>query len=196
METRLHSSLRLSMPIVLIALAIEPARADESFAAPMKSLRPDALFLQIGDGERVRTFTIGLSWGLPWSMRRSGNVLSAYLDASLGRWWIDDERTAHGPWVTQLGLTPVLRYRWGGEQAPWFAELGIGVNTLVPVVHDGERRFSTAFNFGDHLAIGKTFGEHGRDELTLRVQHYSNGGIKQPNPGINFLQLRYVHRFL
>jgi hypothetical protein len=40
-----------------------------------------------------------------------------------------------------------------------------------------------------------SFGPADEDEIALRVQHYSNGGIKQPNPGINFLQLRYAHRF-
>ena len=27
-------------------------------------------------------------------------------------------------------------------------------------------------------------------ELALRVQHYSNAGIRHPNPGENFVQLR------
>lgn len=185
---------RLSIATALIAFAA-PSYADERTGAPTISLRPDALFVQVGDGERTRTTTLGLAWNLPWSTRASSGVLSGYLDASIGRWWIVDGYSAHGPWVTQVGLTPVLRYRWGGEQARWFAELGIGVNALMPIIDDDDRRFSTAFNFGDHLALGRDFGEGGREELALRVQHYSNGGIKQPNPGINFLQLRYSHRF-
>ena len=30
----------------------------------------------------------------------------------------------------------------------------------------------------------------GAHELALRVQHYSNAGIRHPNPGENFVQLR------
>ena len=50
------------------------------------------------------------------------------------------------------------------------------------------------FNFGDHLAVGRSFGVQREHELALRVQHFSNGGIKEPNPGETFLQLRYVYR--
>jgi hypothetical protein len=180
---------------VVVALVAQPASADERVDASTNSFQSDATFLQVGDGERTRTATLGLSWNLPWRTRASSGVLSAYLDASFGRWWIDDQGTEHGPWVTQIGLTPVLRYQWGGEQARWFVELGIGINALIPVIDDDDRRFSTAFNFGDHVAFGRAFGEQGSEEIALRVQHYSNGGIKQPNPGINFLQLRYSHRF-
>ena len=31
-------------------------------------------------------------------------------------------------------------------------------------------------------------------EWSLRFQHFSNGRIKNPNPGENFLQFRYTHR--
>jgi hypothetical protein len=31
-------------------------------------------------------------------------------------------------------------------------------------------------------------------ELVLRVEHFSNAGIKHPNPGENYVQLRYTHR--
>jgi lipid A 3-O-deacylase len=31
-------------------------------------------------------------------------------------------------------------------------------------------------------------------DLSLRLQHVSNAGIKEPNPGENFVQLRYARR--
>jgi len=62
-------------------------------------------------------------------------------------------------------------------------------------IDNDSRRFSTAFNFGEHLALERTFGEDWRMEIALRLQYCSNGGIKQPNSGINFLQMRYSHRF-
>ena len=34
-----------------------------------------------------------------------------------------------------------------------------------------------------------------RHELALRLQHFSNAGIKHPNPGENFVQLRYAQGF-
>ena len=35
----------------------------------------------------------------------------------------------------------------------------------------------------------------GADEIELRAEHYSNGGIKLPNPGENWFQLRYMNWF-
>ena len=58
-----------------------------------------------------------------------------------------------------------------------------------------EKRFSTAFNFHDMLGVGYSFGADRAEEVGVRFVHYSNAGIREPNPGINFLQLRYGRRF-
>jgi lipid A 3-O-deacylase len=159
------------------------------------ALAPDAAFAQVGGGTPTQALTLGLQWTLPWQAAWAGGVVSSYVEASVGRWRTSDQGVPHTAWVTQLGLTPVLRYRFDGGDSPWFAEAGIGVNVLAPVFRDGDRQFSTAFNFGDHLALGRSFGAGGRQELSLRLQHFSNAGIKHPNPGINFVQLRYSVAF-
>ena len=92
--------------------------------------------------------------------------------------------------MTQLGVTPVLRLYPKALGRGLFAEVGIGVNLLAPVYRSDDKRFSTVFNFGDHLAVGKRFA--GGGELSLRIQHFSNAGIRRPNPGENFVQVRYA----
>lgn len=67
---------------------------------------------------------------------------------------------------------------------------GIGGNFLLPIYRSGTKRFSTAFKFGDRLAIGRRFGDGGRHELAFRFQHCSNAGIRHPNLGEDFLQIR------
>ena len=196
MSTPRQASSRLLLATAVMAMAPELVLAGEAPDAS-KPFSPEAhaVFLQFGAGDHTRTATVGFSWDLPWRKRWANGELSACMDTSLGRWWIKQDGAAGAPWVTQVGLTPVLRYRWLKKWPGWFAEVGIGANVLTPVFNDNNRRFSTAFNFGDHLALGRGFGEGMREELAVRVQHYSNGGIKQPNPGINFVQLRYSHRF-
>jgi lipid A 3-O-deacylase len=175
----------------LLAAAI--TIASSSVHAAPNALCPDAVFLQLGDGNHTRTATVGVMWFVPWHADWAGGTLSSYVETSWGRWWIDEHGMSRSPWVSQLGVTPVLRWDLSQGTTPWFAEFGIGANVLLPAFHDNDRHFGTAFNFGDHVALGRVLGD--RDELGLRVQHYSNGGIKQPNPGINFVQLRWVHRF-
>ena len=38
-------------------------------------------------------------------------------------------------------------------------------------------------------------GTQGHHEINLRLVHVSNGGIRKPNPGQDFGQLRYVYWF-
>ena len=45
------------------------------------------------------------------------------------------------------------------------------------------------------LGVGVQWGAQGRSTLGLRYQHVSNLGIKRPNPGLDFGQLYYTHRF-
>ncbi|MFT7773587.1 acyloxyacyl hydrolase [Roseateles sp.] len=167
------------------------AQADE-----LTGLLPDQYFFQAGAAQDTTTLTTGLIWQGNVGRFLGDGYLSLYWEVSLGRWSVDqpDGSTASS-WVTQLGVTPVLRWSFGSGGRPWFVEGGIGANFLLPIYRSADRQFSTTFNFGDHLGFGYRFGQNQDQELVLRVQHYSNGGIKRPNPGQDFLQLRYVVRF-
>ena len=50
--------------------------------------------------------------------------------------------------------------------------------------------FSTRFQFGDHLGVGVRRGQY---DIGLRLQHLSNAGLRNPNPGVNFLQLHLAY---
>ena len=72
---------------------------------------------------------------------------------------------------------------------------GIVVHPAFVIGEIDRRIFGSEYNFGDHIGIGRKFGDDGRDEIELRAEHYSNGGYKHPNPGQNWVQLRYMHWF-
>ena len=63
------------------------------------------------------------------------------------------------------------------------------------IYRTASREFSTTFQFTEQLGGGRNFGSRGEHEVSVRVQHFSNGGIKEPNPGENFWQVRYLYRF-
>ena len=73
----------------------------------------------------------------------------------------------------------------------WYAEAGIGAHVLSALYDNGGKQLATRFQFGDHVGAGYVFANGA--ELGLSVQHFSNGGIKKPNDGVNFaiLRLRY-----
>lgn len=104
-------------------------------------------------------------------------ALAAYAEASLSRWQArNGHAEGHGV-LTQLALIPVLRHRFDAGRSPWFVEGGIGATVTSSIYRSDNKRFSTAFNFGDHLGVGFSFGGHRQQELTLRA-----GGRRSCSP--------------
>jgi hypothetical protein len=94
--------------------------------------------------------------------------------------------------LVDIGLTPVFRYR-RDDRRGLYGEVGIGIHHLSGHYDNGGEQLSTRFQFGDHLGAGYVF-DNGLD-LGLKVQHFSNGGVKEPNSGVNFLVLKAGFRF-
>jgi lipid A 3-O-deacylase len=165
-----------------------------AFSAHAAELAPGGVFVQGGGGENgTYAVSAGLVW--PWSWRREARngVVTGITEAYVSHWnarGSDGRRS-----FTQLGLTPMFRYRGDHGRSPWFVEAGIGISVIDPVYTTDEKQFSTRFNFVDIAGVGRSFGPQGQRELSLRLSHVSNGGIKRPNPGENFLQLRYAVLF-
>lgn len=174
------------------AAGAEPARDEPSGLLP-GWLTPDRALLQYGTANDLRTVNLGVIWEGTRSWRLFERTeLSYYTETAVGRWWVDGHAGNGKAQVTntQIGFTPTLRATLPGKLGA-YVELGIGVNLITPVYRRSDKRFSTVFNFGDHIGIGmRPFGARG-GELSLRVQHFSNAGIKHPNPGENFIQLRF-----
>lgn len=188
------SNLLRHIAITMLAVAVASGASAGSQRASRWS--PDQVFVQAGIAEGAQAVVFGATWPVAWERDFASGRAHLYWEASFGRWNAENEgRGRSSAWVTQVSITPVLRWHpraWGDA---WFVEAGIGANVLLPIYRSGDKQFSTAFNFGDHLAIGRGFGESNMHELVLRMQHFSNAGIKHPNPGENFLQLRYAWHY-
>ena len=169
-----------SLLLVLMAL---PAAAQE---AP-----PRLFYGQIGVAEhRVHTEAVGVR--LPWRSFGDGRwQLDA--DLSIANWssYPHDYDGARRSTLV-LEATPALRMETGGR---WYATTGVGVTLANRTFHNHGRRFSTRFNFATHVGAGVWLDAARTHALELRVQHVSNASIKRPNPGEDFLQLRYLHGF-
>jgi lipid A 3-O-deacylase len=156
--------------------------------------QPRGAFIEGGSAEHgTRSATAGLVWPWDWQDTWHNAQVSGITEAYLSEWSareIGDRRS-----FTQLGVLPLLRIRFRGGASPWFVEGGIGASVTSPVYHTATKQFSTSFNFVDVVGIGRSLDAEHRHELGLRLQHVSNADIKKPNPGENFLQLRYGFAF-
>jgi lipid A 3-O-deacylase len=185
-----RSRLRMPAAGVSIALICTPlAHGSEAWT-------PSGAFVQVGVGDEAQMLVLGAVWDWRWQKPTVVGPVTGYWEVSFGRWSSQAEPKGHASaWITQLGVTPVLRWCPGLASEGWFVEAGIGANLLAPIYRSRNKRFSTAFNFGDHLGLGWRSAGPQQQEFVLRVQHFSNAGIKRPNPGENFIQLRYLVRF-
>jgi lipid A 3-O-deacylase len=170
----------------LILCAIFPAAL--LLAAPAIAL--DGLSVEAGRGDGASMWRAGAQWKWHKQWFTGGRWhLGGYWDVQLGRWKGDN-----GLW--DIGITPVFRWQQStpGAFSPYL-EAAIGFHLLSRTRISDSRRFGSAFQFGDHLGAGVRFGGRGRYDLAVRIQHLSNAGLRKPNHGINFWQLRLQRHF-
>lgn len=176
----------------LTALALSTA-TQCAFAADNKLI--DSASFEFGSGAKVQMARVGAQsdWNRRW-FASNGTHLSGYWDASLAQWRgtaYRNERGRHQN-LTNIGFTPVFRFQ-RDDKLGWYAEGGIGLNLLSELYNNDSNRLSTKFQFGDHLGAGYVFNKNW--EIGVKVQHFSNGGYKKPNSGVNFFVVKAAYRF-
>lgn len=159
------------------------------------ALAVDSVSLELGVAEHAHIARIGLQsqWHSRW-WQSSQYHLGGYWDMSLAQWRASRFRDAVGATqnIRDVGLTPVLRFQ-ANDKRGWYIEAGIGAHLLSDLYDNAGQRFSTRFQFGDHLGIG--YVTQNQLTFSLSVQHFSNGGIKHPNPGELFAVVKVAYPF-
>jgi lipid A 3-O-deacylase len=154
----------------------------------------DGMSFELGNGDGADMGRVGVQWdwNKRWLQGREWHV-GGYWDLALGYWTHGNTLPGQNDELVEIGLTPVFRLQQN-SLAGIYGEIGIGAH-LLSKTSLAERRFSTAFQFGDHIGIGYRFGARSSFDLGYRFQHLSNASIKRPNQGINFHQIRFQYHF-
>jgi lipid A 3-O-deacylase len=168
-------------------LAMQPGFAADTLA--------DSAAVEFGTGSKVQMmrFSAQKNWEKSW-FESGGFHLSGYWDLNLAQWRGNAFQNVAGRHqnITVVGLTPVFRYE-GADRRGWYAEGGIGLTLLSELYDNDDYRLSTHFQFGDHLGAGYVFDN--KWEVGAKIQHYSNGGYKKPNSGVNWLAVKAAYHF-
>jgi hypothetical protein len=174
---------------MLLALGQGTARAsDEVFGA-------DSVSGEFGTGNKTKMVRLGLQWD--WKkewFKSNGTHLGGYWDATIAGWQENAYQgvagnTAH---LVDIGITPVWRFESDSKKG-FYGEAAVGAHLHSHIYNNNGRPFSTAFQFGDHIGVGYVT-QDGWD-IALKAQHFSNGAIKHPNPGMNMAVLKVAHSF-
>lgn len=149
-------------------------------------------------GGKTRSASVGaqIPSALFPSLDRQAGPMTLHWDLFLSNWHAPRIAGAPRRSYTQIGGLGVWRYGFGGPDASWFADLGLGATLLdAKYAASQTRRFSTNYQFTEVLGLGYRFGPGQAYELSLRFQHFSNASVKRPNPGENFVRLRLAAQF-
>ncbi len=156
----------------------------------------DGVSVEQGNGDYTDTTRVGLVWNWDRQWFTEGDwLVTGFWEAAIGRWQ-GRSSAGNNQTITDVGLTPVLRFQQKNPSAfAPYIEGAVGFHLISPTFIYANRHFGSAFQFGDHVGFGVRFGEHQQFDLGYRYQHLSNGSIKQPNQGINLNQIHFIYQF-
>jgi lipid A 3-O-deacylase len=164
------------------------------------ALAIDGVSLEFGSSDSsnssVNMYRVGVQWDWKKHLIEAGNWnLGGYWDLS-GGYWDNRSPLRTDSQLTEIGFTPTFRFQQNTISgfSP-YAEIAVGFHFLSRTSVSSERKFGSSFQFGDHVGAGFRFGDKGEYDIGYRYQHLSNAGIKEPNQGINFHQLRLQYHF-
>lgn len=147
----------------------------------------DVTFALGRTGDSTTVYRIGtqVDFGSRWLQSSTGH-LGGYWDAGYTYWEGDETAANHS-----LSLSPVFVYEFTGQRFRPYIEAGVGVAAFTSTeVEDND--LGSSFQFEDRLGVGVRFADQ---EFGVRVIHYSNGGLKQPNDGVETYTVHYRVRF-
>lgn len=177
----------------MIAAAAALMAMQGAFAADDKLI--DSVSVDYGSAAKVEMirFSAQKDWSVRW-FQSNGTHLSGYWDASVGFWKESQYKNISGATehLWDIGFTPVFRWENDTKKGIYY-EGGIGVHRLSELYNNDTYRLSTLFQFGDHIGVGYVFDNHW--EIGGKIQHFSNGGYRKPNTGVNFLEVKAAYHF-
>lgn len=154
----------------------------------------DSASLEFASGDNTHMIRIGTQW--MWSEKwwqSNDTHIGGYWDFTLTQWRAQnhqDSADTHQNLVS-AGITPVFRFQHDSKIGV-YTEAGIGLHLLSDAYNNNGHTLSGNVQFGSHIGMGYVFKNN--MDVSFKFQHFSNGGIKQPNGGVNFsiLKIGYI----
>lgn len=144
-----------------------------------------ALIIGGGAGYGTQGYHVGLNWLYPWRPLGAGQLVYG-VGSEIAHWQYGSND------LIQISLFPMVQYSVNPltDFQPFvFAAVG---PAWISNIRLGPRDLASEFQFSSRAGIGLAKRRH---SLAAEARHLSNGGIKQPNEGINSWNLSYGYRF-
>ncbi|GAB3028790.1 acyloxyacyl hydrolase [Bowmanella dokdonensis] len=150
-----------------------------------------ALDLLLGEGDLTGLRLAYRPYHLPVGSIDWLGEVEVYFEFSANFWEYGADN--HHDTNLALALSPVISQQFTtlyGRPLKW--EFGIGVS-LVEDTRFAGKDIGSHYQFEDRLGLVLVLED--QESVTMRYMHYSNGGLNDNNPGMDFLNLSYALRF-
>jgi hypothetical protein len=165
-----------------------------ALAAAAPAIALDGYIAELGTGDEIQSVRVGMirQWDKQWLSDGHWH-LTGYWEATMA--YLNSDRP-QGKGAADIGLAPVLRFRpnaTGGSQPYW--DIALGLHLLSRTKLDAKHNLGTALQLAPLVGVGVTFGEKSQYDLGYRFQHLTNGGIKDPDDGLELHQVRLTYLY-
>lgn len=155
----------------------------------------DAASFEFATGNRTQIARIGAQWDWRDPLWHSDTLrLGGYWELTGAQWYENRFRNVPGNTrdIQDFAITPVYRLQNNARSGP-YVEAGVGIHYLSEGYDNNRRQLSTNFQFGSHVGVGYVLDS--KFDVGMKIRHISNGGIRKPNDGINFVAVCISYRF-
>lgn len=120
--------------------------------------------------------------------------LDVYWEVSVNFWEFGEDNSHETNYA--IALSPVFSKQFAmlNDKYPLRWEFGIGFS-LVEDTRFAGKDIGSHYQFEDRLGLIMEFGEDLNQAVSVRYMHYSNGGLNDDNPGMDFFNLSWSKRF-
>ncbi len=181
-------------PIIMISLAWVLSVSAEDRLAVMGGWGMDDSLIQSKDIASASAVGIGwqsdlqTSWSHPWLGYGKFLLVSEWHG-------LEGEHAGEDYKLNIYAVKPTLRFYASADHSnDFFYEAALGIAYLDETEFE-VIRLPTHFNFAMHFAAGWHLDQARHWDLALRYNHYSNGYLSNPNPGLDFASLVLSYQF-
>ena len=169
------------------------------FFTPMKAMSIDGVMVSVGSGiddsliqynssRDMNQLSAGIFWQPEFSFSHGA---LGYADLTIEAYV---SRLSGDKSLNIIAARPILTF-WESESKArnWFWELGLGAAYLS----ERELKNTTLSTHAQFITLvggGIVLDAEKRHKLSLRYNHYSNGYLKRPNPGLDTISLDWTYK--
>lgn len=156
------------------------AMFQSAIAAPQRALPELRLATSFRDGSDIRLIAAALPMkAVSWTRASRMEIAVGLVDGS-----------GHSRPFVSAGSVWQLNY----SNTPVFVEFGFSP-TLLGGSTLGAHDLGGNLHFTSSLAVGMVLGQGRNARIALRIQHLSNGGLHDRNPGLDLVGLNFISPF-